>query len=468
MLVSTQTENDQSLTKKTFFGIESTPELIGILLAYFVQGILGLSNLAVSFFLKDDLGLGPAEVAALTGIAALPWVIKPVFGFMSDGLPILGYRRRPYLVLSGLLGSVAWVAMATVVNSPLATILAMTLSAFSIAVSDVIVDSLVVERSRGESLADAGTLQSICWGSSAIGGLLVAAFSSYLLAHFSNRTIFAIIATFPLILSGVAWLISEQRIHLNLDISTVRHQVQELRKAISQKSIWLPIIFLFLWLSTPNTGSSLLYFTTNELGFEPAFIGKISLVTSIAGLIGVWLFQRFFKTVPFRKIFGWTAILTTLLGMSVLLLVTHANRALGIDDRLFSVADSLVITVMGKIAYMPLLVLAARICPAGMEATLFALLMSVMNFSALISNELGALFTSWLGITESNFNNLWILVLIANLSKLLPLPFLGLLPGQESETGFEKPTLANASMMAVDSTISQKVEQPLLTNVASE
>lgn len=29
---------------------------------YFVQGILGLSRLALSFFFKDDLGVEPAQV----------------------------------------------------------------------------------------------------------------------------------------------------------------------------------------------------------------------------------------------------------------------------------------------------------------------------------------------------------------------------------------------------------------------
>lgn len=91
--------------RRLLFGQELSLELTAILSVYFVQGILGLARLAVSFFLKDDLGLTPAEVAALTGIASAPWTIKPLFGFISDGFPLFGYRRRPYLVLSGFLGT---------------------------------------------------------------------------------------------------------------------------------------------------------------------------------------------------------------------------------------------------------------------------------------------------------------------------------------------------------------------------
>ncbi|CCH65330.1 Folate transporter 3 [Richelia intracellularis HM01] len=44
------------------------------------------------------------------------------------------------------------------------------LSSLSVAVSDVIVDSLVVERAKAESQTEAGSLQSLCWGASALGG----------------------------------------------------------------------------------------------------------------------------------------------------------------------------------------------------------------------------------------------------------------------------------------------------------
>jgi folate/biopterin transporter len=420
-----------SLTSKVFLGHEPSPELVAILLVYFVQGILGLARLAISFFLKDELGLGPAEVSALLGIAAIPWMIKPLFGFLSDGLPLFGYRRRPYLILSGILGATAWIIMATAVHNAWSATLAITLSSLSIAVSDVIVDSLVVERARTESLKDSGSLQSLCWGSSALGGLLTAYFSGLLLEHFSTRTMFGITATFPLIVSLVAGLIAELPIDRPMDWSVVSQQMKQLKGAIAQKSIWMPTAFLFLWQATPTTESAFFFFTTNELGFSPEFLGRVRLVTSIASLVGIWMFQRFFRSIPFRTIFGWTTVISAVMGMTMLLLVTHTNRSLGIDDHWFSLGDSLILTVMGQIAYMPVLVLAARLCPPGVEATLFALIMSVTNLAALLSYEFGAGLMHVLGVTETNFDQLWLLVVITNLSTLLPLPFLNWLPNQQ-------------------------------------
>jgi folate/biopterin transporter len=423
------------LLTKILFGHQPSPELLAILLVYAVQGILGISRLAVSFFLKDELALSPAQVAALMGIAALPWVIKPIFGFISDGLPIFGYRRRPYLILSGLLGVVAWLSLANLVHTTLAATLAISVTSLSVAFSDVIVDSLIVERARDESVGKSGSLQALCWGASALGGLLTAYFSGLLLQHFSTRTVFALTAIFPLLVSVAALWIDEEPVTPadGKRKTIVKEQMQQLWQALRQKVIWMPTLFLFIWQCTPTAESAFFYFSTNELGFTPEFLGRVRLVTSLASLLGVWLFQRFLKTVPFRQIFIWTILFSSLLGLTAILLVTHTNRILGIDDHWFALGDSLILTVMGQLTFMPVLVLAARLCPPGIEATLFAMLMSVLNLSGLVSKEGGAILTHLLGVTDTNFDKLWLLVLITNLGSLLPLFFINLLPNEDPQ-----------------------------------
>lgn len=50
------------LISRICFGVELSPDNIAVAMVYFVQGVLGLARLAVSFYLKDDLHLEPAEV----------------------------------------------------------------------------------------------------------------------------------------------------------------------------------------------------------------------------------------------------------------------------------------------------------------------------------------------------------------------------------------------------------------------
>jgi hypothetical protein len=140
-------------------------------------------------------------------------------------------------------------------------------------------------------------------------------------------------------------------------------------------------------------------------------------------------------------------VISAALGLTSLILVYHLNRDWGIDDHWFSLGDSLVLTVAGQIAFMPVLVLAARLCPPGIEATLFALLMSAFNLAGFLSQELGSLLMHGLGVTETDFSRLGLLLILTNLSTLLPLPFLGWLP-EESITlgGAELEAEAHASL----------------------
>ena len=422
------------LTQKILLGNEPSAELIAILTIYFVQGILALSRLAVSFFLKDELLLSPVQMSAIVGISTIPWMTKPLYGFISDSLPLFGYHRKPYIVLSGILGCTAWVCLGTVVHTSTTATIMIVLSSLSVAISDVIVDSIVVERARSESEAKIGSLQSLCWGSSAIGGLCTAYLSGLLLEYFTNRTVFLITALFPLIISSVAWLISEKPINKDDKKSNnTKYQLGQIRQAITQKAIWLPTAFIFVWHATPNAESAFFYFTTNELQFQPEFLGRVRLVTSLASLIGVWAFQRYLKTIPFRIMFSWGIFLSTALGMTTLLLVTHTNRLLGIDDHWFSLGDSLIITVIGQVLFMPILVLSTKLCPPGIEATFFALIMSVFNLGGTVSYALGSIMMKWLGITEHQFDSLWLLIIITNCSSLIPIFFINWLPDAKIE-----------------------------------
>lgn len=114
------------------------------------------------------------------------------------------------------------------------------------------------------------------------------------------------------------------------------------------------------------------------------------------------------------------------------------NRQLGIPDELFTFGDDVVLTVLGQIAFMPTLVLAARLCPPGVEGTLFALLMSIFNGGGIVGSELGALLTRAMGVTDIDFRNLGMLIVVCNLSSLLPLPFLKWIDAVEASVEAEK------------------------------
>jgi hypothetical protein len=51
--------------------------------------------------MKDVQKVQPSESHALTAITKIPWIIKPLWGILTDVLPIFGFHRRPYFILAG-------------------------------------------------------------------------------------------------------------------------------------------------------------------------------------------------------------------------------------------------------------------------------------------------------------------------------------------------------------------------------
>ncbi|KAL8153687.1 hypothetical protein V2J09_011447 [Rumex salicifolius] len=421
------------------FGVDMSPDTIAIAMVYFVQGVLGLSRLAVSFYFKDDLHLDPAETAIISGFASFPWLVKPLYGFISDSIPLFGYRRRSYLFLSGLLGAFSWSLMATFVDSKYS-------AAFCILLGSLLAhnNSMVVERARGESQSMSGSLQSLCWGFSAVGGIVSSYFSGSLVGTYGVRFVFGVTALLPLITSAVALLVKEQRATAPLSesnqnekysdfLDSSKEHVVQLWYAVKQPNVFFPTLFIFLWQATPQSDSAMFFFTTNKLGFTPEFLGRVKLVTSVASLLGVGIYNGFLKNVPLRKIFLATTIVGTALGMTQVFLVTGLNRELGISDEWFAIGDSLILTVLSQASFMPVLVLAAKLCPEGMEATLFATLMSISNGGSVLGGLIGAGLTQTFGVTKDSFSNLAALIILCNLTSLLPLPLLGLLPRDDSD-----------------------------------
>ena len=343
-------------------------ELLAIVVVYFVQGALGLSRLALSYFLKDDLGLTPGDLSFVTSTMMLPWMIKPIYGFVSDSIPLFGYRRRSYLAVSGLLGAASWGALGLLPLDSAGSVCALLVfSSAGTACADVVIDSIVVERSRN-STALAGSLQSTCWIAASCGGITAALLSGRLVEAVGPHNVFLLTAFFPLVAMGTSFLIEERPVpssnHNSASLgSKLRQQGEELWGAVRSPAIFWPAVFIFCWNATPYPEGAMFFFQTERLGLSADFLGNVALVAAVAKLCGVTLYNSVLKDKPLDKVFLWGSLLATLLGLTQLLLVTGANRALGIDDHLFVLGDSALLAAVGEVCWMPVLVYAAQVCP---------------------------------------------------------------------------------------------------------
>eukprot|EP01016_Furgasonia_blochmanni_P050486 TRINITY_DN780_c0_g2_i2.p1 TRINITY_DN780_c0_g2~~TRINITY_DN780_c0_g2_i2.p1 ORF type:complete len:370 (-),score=103.85 TRINITY_DN780_c0_g2_i2:350-1459(-) len=287
---------------------------------------------------------------------------------------------------------------------------------------------------------------SLFFGVRHLGVLLTAYTGGLLLESVDKRTIFKITALFPLILAFAAVTMpeapftkeqasarasaraSQRRLSApKADPEANNNKKSTMEKVwefVRQPKIYQPIFFIFAFQMTPSAGSSMFFFYTNALGFPPEFMGQLKLAHSLANILGIFIYNRYLKQVPFKTIFTWSTCICVITGCTQILLVTRLNVVLGIPDKMFCLGDSLVINMFAELNLLPILVLACRMCPKSVEGTMYALLMSTVNFGSMLSYQLGAAVISMLGVTETNFDNLWMLIFFANICLLIPLMFL--------------------------------------------
>ncbi|KAE8125591.1 hypothetical protein FH972_020374 [Carpinus fangiana] len=173
-----------------------------ICLIYFTQGFRSFVWTAVSYQLKDGLKLSPSASQFVSSVAFFPWSIKPLYGIISDCIPIKGRRRIPYLVIATVLSLVPWVLLglnANLRSSSWHLMIVLTVQNLGSAMADVVVDAMIAEAVRLERASFAGDLQSMSWLAMALGGICGSMLGGLAFANLQIDTIFLLFSILPAI-----------------------------------------------------------------------------------------------------------------------------------------------------------------------------------------------------------------------------------------------------------------------------
>eukprot|EP00419_Tripos_fusus_P067059 CAMPEP_0172908944 /NCGR_PEP_ID=MMETSP1075-20121228/181707_1 /TAXON_ID=2916 /ORGANISM="Ceratium fusus, Strain PA161109" /LENGTH=204 /DNA_ID=CAMNT_0013766805 /DNA_START=1 /DNA_END=615 /DNA_ORIENTATION=+ len=183
----------------------------------------------------------------------------------------------------------------------------------------------------------------------------------------------------------------------------------------------------------PNAASAMFFFNVDVLHFSESFISIIALCASAASVFGLVIYHNFFTEIPFRRLFGAATLVSVLVSLTPLIQVFRINRKYGIDDHVFALLDTFIIMTVIEVLWIPMLVLASRLCPKKVEGTTFALFLSIHNLGVWMSGVNSWALTQALGVSRDNLQNLWMLVVLCSLSMLLPLCLLPVVPAVDPE-----------------------------------
>src|ERR1700722_2647465 len=126
------------------------------------QARAGVMVQPLTYWLKEAIHWDPVTISASLSVLDLPWIIKPLWGAISDFVPLFGYRRRPYLVLANVAASLAfaWVAM---IDTTTALIPALVLTATAMAISSTLCGALLVETGQKNNATGSFVNQQWLW-----------------------------------------------------------------------------------------------------------------------------------------------------------------------------------------------------------------------------------------------------------------------------------------------------------------
>ena len=74
-----------------------------LLLIQLNQGLWGMVVLACQDYFKVYLKLDPGQMTGLMSIVMFPWSVKILYGLISDNVPLLGTKRKSYIMLMGFI-----------------------------------------------------------------------------------------------------------------------------------------------------------------------------------------------------------------------------------------------------------------------------------------------------------------------------------------------------------------------------
>jgi len=264
-------------------------------LVYFAEGIGqagGLINQPLMNYLKAH-GLTSDQVAQLFGVLTIPWIIKPLYGLISDLVPLFGYRRKSYLFLMNGVAATGFLWLTGLLTPEWITA-AMVLTALGIASSDVLVDAVMVE--RGQQTGQIKRFQSQQWMWFNIAAITTGILGGWLSDTLPPATALhaaaLITACAPAtVVIATAFSVREEK--MTIDRVQFKASAGSLVAAIKSRTLWIVAGFLAFWNFSPSFGTPLYYHMVDNLKFDQYFIGQLGSVSSAGAVIGALVFKRF-------------------------------------------------------------------------------------------------------------------------------------------------------------------------------
>ncbi len=348
---------------------------------YFTQGIiLGYFAALNALYLLSN-GLDMADVGIFSSIALLPFVIKIIFGVLSDRYSLLGWgHRKPYIVI-GLL--VQWICLLLVASvNPGKQYWAFVALAFvlqlGMALYDTCTDGLALDITPEN---EKGLLQGFMVGGRSIG-VIVAASVAGMIAESSWPAVFYFLAALTLLPFALLFFVRELPRQAGERFDWAAFAAFKQGAVLAVAAVGL-IIFLVIVGANQLVNPAL----TARLGIDLSTAGLVTTVWGIGCVAGAMAGGLVMDRIG-DKAALWISILSVFLAM--LLLVT-------VPSLMFAYLVAIYFGMAYGASQAIYFALAMKYTQPSIAASMYAILMAVTNLGQGVGLALGGILADQFG-----------------------------------------------------------------------
>lgn len=384
---------EQSLPRKKIIQLSVVFALI-----YFFSpnGLASLPAITVNFLLKDVLHMTATAAAYFGAAAILGWAIKPLWGVISDTLPVFGYRRKSYLILTAVAAALIWLYLGQVDNYTIKILLVLfIMSSMAYAFMDVICDALMVENGKPYNLT--GRFQSVQWTSVYAASVITGLAGGWAAENLAPQSVFTLNSFFPLVILLAVLLFVKENRALEME-EQARKSWVSIKEAFRHPTLWLLAFFLFFWTFSPSFGTPFFYYAVDNLQFDKIFFGIAAATGSASAAVGAILYGKFYARLRTRTLVKFAIIVSVIATLFDLIYFTQFVSGNPELARMIYLTTAGVLGLVGSATFLVMMNAAALTSPKYGEGTTFALLTAFWNVGLMGSSAFGGFLFSKIGL----------------------------------------------------------------------
>ena len=445
------------------------PSNIAIPMCYLSVGILqGLSGPLINVY-PLLLAATEAQQTTISQIRSLPASFKLPFGFLSDNVPLCGYRRKSYMMLGWCLSSLSMLLLLTLSdlsrvvhtsnndggddendddgeynsgydpspNAPSIPLFGAALLLYGTGfwLADVMGDSIVAEKAKLEPISSRGHLQSTCYASRFFGLMVAYPLSTYLYSSPSYGPSFVVklMAIVPLFNIPFIFMLGEKR---NAYVASTKEQCFEIWSTVRSRAVWQPMGFVYLYNVLQIGNAAWTEFLRTVLHFGDVQLNAFGIVANILLYVGVLSYKHCLMNTSWRSVYVWCTLLNGVLSLLQLLLIS--GNTFGIDPYVFAMGDTVFADFIMGVQFLPTTIMMVHLCPPGSEGASYAMFTTVNNSAMGVANALSTKVLHIWDVSKETLMNgeyegIMKLTILTSLVQMSGVLFVRLLPATKEE-----------------------------------